>query len=309
MVKIEFEFFGFLPITFFNYGVIVMGLIHMENIFNKINKIITVLIGLCVVNTTVYAVDENSPLRFGSVAMDIPAVMHKRLTPLTEYLSQELNRPVILTLSPNMGAAIDAVATDKVDFAYLTPVAYLKSHDKGATRIIARTLTNKKPFFQLMIVVREDSPIKSVQDLAGKSFAFGDKRALLQRAVVVGSGIKLKDFSKYDFIGHYDNIVRGVLNRDYDAGILKDTKAFKWEKKGIRILYASPELPPYNITASKTVSHNLFNKVQKSFTNLDVNNPKHLPVIKALSQKYDGFVATTDDDYNVVRKLIKPFSK
>jgi len=260
-------------------------------------------------STNSFAAEDLSPLRFGSVAMDIPSKMHKRLTPLTEYLSKELNRPVILKLSPNMGAAINSVANAQVDFAYLTPVAYLKSHKQGNTKIVAKTLTNKKPYFQLMIVVRNDSPVKTIEDLVGKSFAFGDKRALLQRAVVVGSGIKIEDFSKYDFLGHYDNIVRGVLNRDYDAGILKDTKALKWKSKGIRIIYISPELPPYNITASKNIDKKLFNKIQKAFTKLDVNNPKHQMVVKSLSNKYDGFIETTDADYDVVRDLIKPFSK
>ncbi|HEY5734341.1 MAG TPA: phosphonate ABC transporter substrate-binding protein, partial [Gammaproteobacteria bacterium] len=50
-------------------------------------------------------------LQFGSVAMDIPAVMHKRLTPLTQYLSEKIGRDVSLKLSPNMGAAIHEVAS------------------------------------------------------------------------------------------------------------------------------------------------------------------------------------------------------
>ena len=271
-------------------------------------RIITrfMVIGLCTFSASVLA--AQAPLKFGSVAMDIPAVMGKRLTPLTEYLSYALHRPVILKLAPNMGSAINDVATDKVDFAYLTPVAYLKSHQQGNTRIAVKTLTNKKPYFQLMIVVRNDSPIKQIQDLKGKTFAFGDKKALLQRAVVVGSGIRLKDFSKYEFLGHYDNIVRGVLNKDYDAGILKDTTAFNWQKKGIRILYSSPELPPYNISVSKNISARLFTRIQHAFTALNENNSKHRVAIKALSENYNGFVTAKDKDYDVVRKLIKPFS-
>ena len=274
----------------------------------KILRTITVFIVVGIYIFSMSAAAGQRPLKFGSVAMDIPAEMGKRLTPLTEYLSEVLHRPVILKLAPNMGSAINDVATARVDFAYLTPVAYLKSHQQGNTRIAVKTLTNKKPYFQLMIVVRNDSPIKQVQDLRGKSFAFGDKRALLQRAVVVGSGIQLKDFSKYEFLGHYDNIVRGVLNKDYDAGILKDTTAFDWQNKGIRILYTSPELPPYNISVSKNISERLFRKIQHAFIGLDESDPKHRVAIKALSEKYDGFVTAKDKDYDVVRKLIKPFS-
>lgn len=251
----------------------------------------------------------NDELIFGSVAMDIPAMMHSRLKPLTIYLGNKLQRPVNLKLSPNMGVAIKNTANGAVDISYLTPVAYLKANAMGDAQIIAKTVTNGKASFQLMIVVKEDSPYKTVQDLIGKRFAFGDKKALLQRAVVVGSGLQLEQFSDYKFIGHYDNIARAVANNDFDAGILKDTKAFKWKNKGLRILYSSPALPPYNITASKNVSPELLQKLKKAFLDLDGKNPEHLKIIKALDKKYDGFAETSDAEYDVVRTLIKPFNK
>ena len=275
---------------------------------NKLIGLLFIPIVLTFITTNSIAKNKDEIL-FGSVAMDIPAVMHKRLKPLTQYLSKELDQPVLLKLSPNMGAAINEVADKKVTLAYLTPVAYLKAHKKGGAKIVAKTVTKGKASFQLMIVVKEDSPIKTVADLKGKTFAFGDKRALLQRAAVVGAGIKMEDFSDYKFIGHYDNIARGVYNGDFDAGILKDTKAFKWENKGLRILAASPDLPPYNIAANGDISDELLAKLKKAFLGLDPKNPKHLKVIKSVAKKYTGFAATNDAEYDVVRKLIKPFNK
>ena len=160
-----------------------------------------------------------------------------------------------------------------------------------------------------MIVVKDDSPIKTIADLKGKRFAFGDKRALLQRAAVVGAGIKMEDFSDYQFIGHYDNIARAVLNGDFDAGILKDTMAYQWQGKGLRILHASPDLPPYNVAAKGDIDDETLAKLKAAFLALDANNPTHLKIIKALDKKYDGFAATSDAEYDVVRELIKPFNK
>ena len=254
------------------------------------------------------SIAENN-LVFGSVAMDIPAVMHQRLKPLTKYLSKKLNKEVVLKLSPNMGSAIDDAAKGRVDIAYLTPVAYLRAHAKGNAQLIAKTVTNGKASFKLMIVVKDTSSIKTVEDLVGKSFAFGDKRALLQRATVVGAGIKMEQFSKYRFIGHYDNIARAIMNNDFDAGILKDTKAYKWKGKGLRVIHSSPELPPYNIVASKKVDKATLNKLKTIFLSLDKKNIEDLKVIKAVDKKYDGFAATNDAEYDVVRKLIAPFDK
>ncbi|MFV1997535.1 MAG: PhnD/SsuA/transferrin family substrate-binding protein [Acidiferrobacterales bacterium] len=269
----------------------------------------SVLLGALLVASTANAAGNKRELQFGSVAMDIPAVMHKRLTPLTAYLSETLNRPVTLKLSPNMGAAIKDTANGTVDLAYLTPVAYLKAHKKGDAQLIVKTVTKGKASFKLMIVVREDSPINKVSDLVGKNFAFGDKRALLQRAAVVGAGMPLNKFRKYKFIGHYDNIVRAVMNGDFDAGILKDTMAYKWQGKGIRILYATDDLPPYNITASKNVDRQTLLELQNAFLSLNPKNPNHMKVIKALDKKYDGFAKTSDAEYDIVRRLIKPFNK
>ena len=264
---------------------------------------------LCLAGAATSFAEEQEPLRFGSVAHDIPAVMHKRLTPLTDYLSERLNRKVILTLSPDMPGAIENVASGKVDFAYLTPVAYLKSRDKGNTRLIAKTVTNNKASFRLMIVVREDSPIKTVSDLEGRSFAFGDPAALLQRAVVVGANMPLEKLGKYNFLGHYDNIVRGVLNGDHDAGILKDTKAYKWQNKGIRIIHESPDLPPYNITASNKLDEQTFLALQEIFLGLDEKDARQKHVIRSLAKKYNGFAPTSDKEYDVVRQLVAPFGK
>lgn len=257
----------------------------------------------------VSAKDKPGDVYFGSVAMDIPAIMHRRLSPLTEYLSEKLKMKVRLKLSPNMSTAINAVSTNDVQIAYLTPVAYLKAHEAGQAHILVKTVTNKRSTFQLSIVVRKDSPIKKVSDLKGKIFAFGDKAALLQRAVVVDAGMPLNKLGSYKFIGHYDNIVRGVLNGDFEAGILKDTKALKWKNKGIRIIHSSPHLPPYNIAASSKLSPKQRKLIRQALLDLDINNPKHKKIIKALSSKYDGFSETSDTEYNVVRKLIAPFVK
>ncbi len=257
--------------------------------------------------TTAHEPTTPAPIRFGSVAMDVPVEMERRLAPLTEYLSRTLRRPVVLILSPDMPSAIRQVAQGGVDIAYLTPIAYTDSRRQAPTRLIARTVTNGKPDFRLMIVVRKDSAIHRVADLAGKSFAFGDHAALLQRAVVVGAGIPLQKLGEYEFLGHYDNIARGVLSGDFDAGILKDTSAYEWETKGLRILYTSPALPPYNITARAGLEPAVEQALQRALLALDPHRPEDRRVIQALDPAYDGFAPVTDRDYDVVRRLIKPF--
>lgn len=246
-------------------------------------------------------------LVFGSVAMDIPAKMHERLKPMTEYLAHELGIPVRLQLSPNMKAAIEQVARGEVDIAYLTPVAYIDSHAIGNTRILVKTMTPNQEAFHLMISAREDGPVRRVEDLRGRRFAFGDEKALLQRAVVVGAGIDLAELGSYHFIGHYDNIALGVASGDFDAGILKDTTAQAWTKKGLRIIHTSPALPPYNISARHGLDEVTFHKLKTAFLKLSHVRPRDRAVLQALSADYTGFAETTDAEYDVIRDLVKPF--
>ncbi len=271
----------------------------------RIKISVLLVVGLISLANTAMATQKG--LKFGSVAMDVPADMHRRLTPLTQYLSHIIGRPVTLKLSKNMPAAIHAISHQSVDLAYLTPVAYIRAHAGGQARLVVKTVTRGKPSFKLMIITRQDSPIKNIQGLVGKRFAFGDPAALLQRATVVGAGMPLEKFSRYKFLGHYDNIVRAVMRRDFDAGIVKDTMAYKWQSKGIRILYSSPDLPPYNITASRAIDDTTLEKLKQAFLSLDVTHASDRLIIKALDKKYDGFAPTSDQEYDVVRQLIKPF--
>lgn len=248
-------------------------------------------------------------LSLGSVAMEIPAAMHQRLKPLAGYLTQELRRPVRLHMSPDLSKAVKEVAAGKVDIAYLTPIAYVDARATGNVHILAKSLTQGRDSFRLMLVTRTDSPIRSVQNLVGKSFAFGDEAAILQRAVVVNAGVRLEQLASYRFLGHYDNIARGVANGDFDAGILKDSIAAQWEKKGLRAIYTSPGLPPYNIVAGKHVDGPTRRAIQAALLRLNVENPEHRVIIKALDAGYDGFAVATDSDYDVVRTLAQPFRK
>ena len=250
---------------------------------------------------------HDKTIRFGSVALDTPQVMHKRLLPLTQYLGQVLQRRVELVVAANMSTAIHNVAAGNVHLSYLSPVAYIRSHEEADTRLVVKTITDRKPGFKLNIIVRDDSSIQTVDQLSNKRFAFGDPSALLQQAVFSSAGINLNQLKHYDFLDHHDNIVRGVMHRDYDAGIVKDTMAYKWRNKGIRTIYSSDELAPFNITASPLLDTLLYQKIHAAFQMLDINNPEHQEVIRALDPLYTGFSDTEDNEYDLIRTLIQPF--
>ena len=248
-------------------------------------------------------------IRFGSVAMEIPAVMHERLMPLAEYLEGELKTQVSLYLSHDMPAAVKAVAENRVQVSYLTPLAYIRAKEAGNVRLVVKTVTRGRSSFRLVIVVKQLSPIKKIADLAGKSFAFGDSTALLQRAVVEGAGIEIERFAEFHFLDHHDNVARGVLNGDFDAGIIKESLISRQHENALRVLYRSPKLPPYVIVVSRNVPDKTYRAIRAAFLKLSDDYPGHLRIIKTLDKNYTGFATVDDGEYDVVRRLIAPFNK
>ena len=253
--------------------------------------------------------DSGRDLQLGSVAMDIPAEMVKRLTPLTLYLSKKTGITVNFRASPNLGSAVEDLGMNNTQIAYLTPAAYLEAHEKFDAIPLVTPLNKGKSSFTLMIAVQKDSPIKTVTDLRGKKFAFGDKKAILQPAVVIGAGIKLEEFASYDYLNHYDNIAKAVINGDFDAGIIKDAIADKFADKGLRVIYTSAPLPSYIFAVNKNLPARTITKLKKAMLALKADTAEHKAVLTAIENGYDGFEVAKDKDFDGIRKLLASVKK
>ena len=242
-------------------------------------------------------------LQLGSVAMDVPAEMVKRLTPLTRYLTKEAGITVHFRASPNLDTAVEDIGKNITQIAYLTPAAYLEAREKYAVIPLVNPLSKGKSTFTLVIAVQKDSPVKNVSDLKGKKFAFGDKKAKLQPAVVVSSGFKLENFASYDYLNHYDNIAKAVINGDFDAGILKDSVAQSFSSE-LRVIHTSPPLPNYIFVVNKDLPPKTIAKLKKSMLDLNSGSEEHKAILTVVEKNYDGFEAASDQDFNGIRKVL-----
>ena len=263
----------------------------------------------CTPNVYASGNDSGRELMLGSVAMDIPAEMVKRLTPLTKYLSNKIGITVSFRASPNLGSAVEDLGTNNTQIAYLTPAAYLEAHEKYAAIPLVNPLSKGKSSFTLMIVVPKDSAIQSVNDLRGKKFAFGDKKAILQPAVVENAGIKLEEFAFHDYLNHYDNIAKAVINGDFDAGIVKDAIAEKFSAQGLRVIYTSAPLPSYVFAVNKNLPAITVNKLKKAMLALKNDTEAHKEILTAIEKGYDGFDVANDKDFDGIRKLLAQSKK
>lgn len=245
----------------------------------------------------------------GSVAMDIPVEMIKRMSALTRYLEHRTRLNISFRPSPNLGSAVEDLGSGQTQIAYLTPVAYIEARKKyGVIPLVAPT-TNGRPHFSLVIGVKAGSGIQSPAELKGKRFAFGDQKALLQRAAVASMGLGLHHFSNFAYLKHYDNIAKAVLAGDFDGGILKDSVADGFKSKGIEVIGSTPPLPSYVFAVHPAMPVAVRNQLRDALLALKKTTPDHAATLEAFDRAYDGFTLIDDAAYDPVRVLIQPFQK
>ncbi|MBU1396514.1 MAG: PhnD/SsuA/transferrin family substrate-binding protein [Gammaproteobacteria bacterium] len=245
----------------------------------------------------------------GSVAMDIPVEMIKRMSALTDHLARTTNLHVHFRASPNLGSAVEDLGTGQTQIAYLTPVAYVNARKKyGVLPLVAPTVEGR-PHFSLVIGVKAGSGISSPAELKGKRFAFGDEKALLQRAAVESIGLQSSDFSSFAYLKHYDNIAKAVLAGDFDGGILKDSIADEFKGRGITVIGSTPPLPSYIFAVHPGMPVAVRNQLRDALLALNKSTPEQAATLEAFDKSYDGFVVVDDAAYDTVRTLIQPFQK
>ena len=258
-------------------------------------------------NTTQKA--TGTDVTMGSVAMDIPVEMIKRMSALTNYLALSTNLNIRFRPSPSLGSAVEDLGTGQTQIAYLTPVAYIEARKKyGVVPLVAPT-TKGRPHFSLVIGVKAGSGIKTPAELKGKRFAFGDEKALLQRAAVASMGLGLHDFSNIAYLKHYDNIAKAVLAGDFDGGILKDSVAEEFKSNGIVVIGSTAPLPSYIFAVHPDMPVTVRNQLRDALLALKKSTPERAATLEAFDIAYDGFTLIEDSAYDPVRKLIQPFQK
>ena len=252
---------------------------------------------------------RTAEVTMGSVAMDIPVEMIKRMSVLTNHLALNTNLNVRFRPSPNLGSAVDDLGTGQTQIAYLTPVAYIEARRKYGVIPLAAPTADGRPHFALVIGVKAGSGISSPDGLKGKRFAFGDEKALLQRAAVESMGLKSGDFSAFAYLKHYDNIAKAVLAGDFDGGILKDSIADEFKSKGLVVVGSTAPLPSYIFAVHPGMTVAVRNQLRDALLALNKSTPERAATLEAFDKACDGFVVVDDPAYDPVRKLIQPFQK
>jgi len=254
-------------------------------------------------------VSDPVQLSFGLYQSDKATVMYRKFMPMLEAVQDDAGKilgrdvEVELRIFRTYEEGIEALATGKVDFVRFGPASYVLSKRSNKNiQLLAMEQKKGKTRFNGLIVAHKDSGIKSLADLAGKSFAFGDENSTIGRYLaqeqLVNAGLTAEDFSKYEFLGRHDKVAGAVQHGDFDAGSLKEGTFKKMNSDGSLVVVHSFE----NVTKPWIARAGLDADVAAALkqTLVRMENPEALAAFGV-----DRFVPARDREYNFVRRGMK----
>ncbi|OGQ99148.1 MAG: hypothetical protein A2505_08865 [Deltaproteobacteria bacterium RIFOXYD12_FULL_55_16] len=231
----------------------------------------------------------------------------RRFTPLARYLETKVGRKIEVKISPTYEEHKQRLGEDRADLAFVGPFSYTQmTKDYGVKPILAVLENNGKTVFHGVIAVRRDGPIKTIQDLAGKSFAFGDKESTMGTVaptiMLQEAGVGVEQLSRYSFLRSHNDVALAVLGGFYEAGGMKEEVFHEYANRGLRILAKSQPIPEHLFLAGKKLPPPVVKALRQALLQL-----KDPAVLTLIQKSATGMVPATDRDYDGTRRICNAF--
>lgn len=173
--------------------------------------------------------------------------------PLADYLAAQLKRPVQLRTVDSWEGLAKSLANGETDMALMGPWGYVLANHEAGAQVVSTILYDGKPEYFAIMVTHPNSGIRSVADLKGKTFAFGDKGStsgyLIPRHYFMTQGINPDTyFSKVLYTKHQaieTQVAQGVLDAgaDYNRNRTAMIEQGLIKAEQSRIIWQSAPLP------------------------------------------------------------------
>ena len=256
-------------------------------------------------------------LRVGFVPAEDAQQVIQNAQPIVDILRQRLGMEVQPFVATDYTGVVEALRVNKLDIAFLTPASYVLAKNEANVRVVLKSERKGNPYYYAAIITRADSGIKKLEDLRGKTFAFGDPLStsanVFPRKMFHDRGIDpVRDFKQILYSGGHDATVLAVLNGKVDAGATyanspdsNDTAWMRYLKnpedaKKIRAIAFSEPIPADNLVINGNLDASTARRVEEIFLELS-RNPAGQKMLRDLYQ-IDGFVPASDKDYDSVRQ-------
>jgi phosphonate transport system substrate-binding protein len=275
--------------------------------------IFKIILSLAFINVALFVRAENV-LRVSAIPDEAPTELQRKFKPLGEYLSKEIGMKVEFTPVMDYAAVVEALAANKIDMAWLGGFTYIQAKQRTNGTAIPIIQRQEDATFISKIIVPEDSPIKSLGDLKGKTFAFGSPAStsghLMPRYFLMQSGINPDvDFKNIAFSGAHDATVAFVASGKAQAGALNASVLDKLiETKNpnalkVKVLATTPPFFDYNWTVRGSLDPSLVSKIKIAFLKLDASKPEFKELMEL--QRTVKYIETQSSNYDNIEKAGK----
>lgn len=172
---------------------------------------------------------DMQPIRIGLVPERDIFALRKRNRVLADYLQTQLGRPVELVTASSYAGILRDFQEKQVDAAFLGSLVAALAVDRMNAQIVLKTeLPGGISTYHGVICVREDSPIRDVDELAGRSLAVVRTTTggnlfplycLAEHGIVTGG-----QRPRLVWVGTHDDAVAAVMRGEVDAAGVKDLR-------------------------------------------------------------------------------------
>ena len=248
-------------------------------------------------------------LKFGVYPSDRATVMYRKFSPILDAirvpLETQLGREVDihLTIFEDYESGITALANGDVDFVRFGPSSYILAEQLNPNiQLLVMELRNGLKQFNGLIIAHKDSNIRELEDLRGKTFAFGDKNStigrFLSQSLLVENNINAESLGSFDYLGRHDQVAKALITKSHDAGAITSSTYKKLcDPDEIIVVRAFSNVTKPWI-ANSELPKEICDAITASLLSLEEQD-----VIGELG--CSGFSETTSEEYDLVREAMK----
>lgn len=270
--------------------------------------VLLMALSVMIVATLCHAHEVGSPhsIRFGVFPYKSPKSIVEIYGPLAAYLEKKLDRKVRIFSAPDAKSFTDKAVRGEYDLLLLALPVYYKLRPAGY-RVIARGM----PSFYGGVIVRKDSGISTVGQLKGKKvaavgkYSYGGYLFLLPR--LEEKGLDPRADVEFMFSGKVDTIIYGVINKTFDAGLLRldtlDHSDYNGIREQLRVVDRSPEIPQFPFAVKNSMDAGTIVAIQEALAALSPDRPEERKILNGI--QVDTFTSATDADYDLFYEQIK----
>jgi phosphonate transport system substrate-binding protein len=181
------------------------------------------------------------------------AKVYSSWSPLLQRIGQDTGLCFDLRVAPTIPEFEQRLLKGDPQFVYLNPYHAVLGYQK---RKYQPLLADSEDLLTGILVVRADSPIKTLDDLKGKTVSFPAPNAFAASLLIRAELAKRKVNTNTVFVKTHSNVYRSVISQDAAAGggvnNTLDNEAPEVRQQ-LRVLFETPAYTPHPIATLPTV--------------------------------------------------------